>query len=136
MKYLIITFLIVLGVTFNACNTKQHAENTQLTLNNGAKWQVDANMKIYLTKSMEIFEKYQLNKETNYQKLAADIEEQNQLLTKNCTMQGKAHDALHTWLVPHLELVGKLKTTQAQDESISIINKIALSFGTFNKYFE
>jgi hypothetical protein len=51
-------------------------------------------------------------------------------------MEGKAHDELHKWLLPYIDLVDKLNKTKNIDEAISIYEEIKISYKTFNIYFE
>ena len=54
------------------------------------------------------------------------------LLTSNCTMKGQAHDELHKWLLPYLDLV----TDFSKDKSAEQFAEIQNAFTTFNQYFE
>ena len=72
------------------------------------------------------------SKPENYQVLADNLKENLDLLTSNCTMKGQAHDELHKWLLPYLDLV----TDFSKDKSAEQFTEIQNSFTTFNQYFE
>lgn len=74
------------------------------------------------------------DKETpeNYQLLADNLKKNLDLLTSNCTMKGQAHDELHKWLLPYIELVDDF----SKDKSNENLAKIQESFTTFNQYFQ
>lgn len=47
-------------------------------------------------------------------------------------MKGQAHDELHKWLLPYIELVDDF----SKDKSNENLAKIQESFTTFNQYFQ
>jgi hypothetical protein len=47
-------------------------------------------------------------------------------------MKGKAHDELHKWLVPYIELVDAF----SKDKSANQYTEMKHSFLTFNQYFQ
>ncbi len=108
-----------------------------LQLNNGQKWKVNEEMKPYIEKGNALLDEY-LNgsNQTDYNKLALDLEEINNNLIESCTMTGPSHDALHLWLHPHLELVETLKNASKPEEANKIIGKIAASYHTYKEFFE
>ena len=72
------------------------------------------------------------SKPENYQVLADNLKENLDLLTSNCTMKGQAHDELHKWLLPYLDLVDDFSKNKSAEQFTEIQN----SFKTFNHYFE
>jgi len=71
-------------------------------------------------------------KEQNHSLLAGKLKANIDLLTSNCTMKGTAHDELHKWLVPYMELVDTFHNEKSANQFIEIQH----SFETFNQYFE
>ena len=64
--------------------------------------------------------------------IAKNLEE----LTSSCTITGQAHDELHKWLVPFLDLSAEFsETTNVKDAEIAY-KKIEESFKEFVVYFE
>jgi hypothetical protein len=51
-------------------------------------------------------------------------------------MEGKAHDELHKWLLPYIDLVDKLNKSKNSDEALRTFEEIKASYKTFNIYFE
>ena len=47
-------------------------------------------------------------------------------------MKGQAHDELHKWLLPYIDLVEAFSTDKSADNFTAIQN----SFSTFNTYFQ
>lgn len=152
MKLKLLAFLFTLIGIISCNNTQQNASNAmpdsvvkdnhevkeseEIELNNGEKWKVDEPM-MALIKKMET-EIMGFNKtETNhYSVLAKSLKITIDSLTSNCTMKGKAHDELHKWLLPFIDLVDEFKNniTDASlaDKNLQTLKK---SFETLNQYF-
>lgn len=109
--------------------------SADIELNNGEKWEVNEEMKPYVSNSQELLHDYIENQKNDYVALAEDLEQQNNLLIKSCTMQGKSHDELHKWLHPHMELVAALKNTSDENEAKILITRLQQSFGVYHQYF-
>jgi hypothetical protein len=50
-------------------------------------------------------------------------------------MQGQAHDELHKWLVPFIELVNDFANYEDETVAKHQIKKMASTFEAFNAYF-
>lgn len=146
-----ITFLIVIGGLLLSCenlakettkqNTpqnqqlEQHKHSTEIELDNGKKWKVDDEMMIHLRNMEKDLKEFNPLPEKNYTKLSIKLSNNLELLTSNCTMTGKAHDELHKWLVPFIDLVNELDELKSIDESNKVITQLQQSFTVFNRYF-
>jgi hypothetical protein len=51
-------------------------------------------------------------------------------------MKGKAHDELHKWLLPCIDLVKELSEAKDETEASKHFKTIQISFTTFNQYFQ
>lgn len=107
-----------------------------LTLDNGNKWLVNEDMKPHIEKGRVILEEYVKSQSNDYKNLAIHLKEQNNLLIKSCTMTGKAHDELHKWVHPHLELVKELEAVQTNEESSDVIKRLQASYQTYSQFFQ
>jgi uncharacterized lipoprotein NlpE involved in copper resistance len=111
-------------------------ESEAIELNNGEKWKVDANM-ITTIRNMENDINSFANVEQNdFKSLAKKLQSNIDLLTSNCTMKGKAHDELHKWLLPYIDMVKELSDAKDEKEASKQFEKIQTSFTTFNQYFQ
>lgn len=145
MLKLKIAFFAV-GLVLFSCNTKskeekitemntvehQHSESEAIQLNNGEKWKVDDNMMLHIRNMEKDVIKFDKENGANYSLLAENLKANIELLTSNCTMKGKAHDELHKWLVPFIELVDAF----SKDKSANQYTEMKHSFLTFNQYFQ
>ena len=141
-----IAFLATVILLLFSCNTKskeektteikteehQHSESETIQLNNGEKWKVDDNMMIHIRNMEKEVVHFDQEKSTNYSLLANKLKTNIDILTSNCTMKGQAHDELHKWLVPYIELVDSF----SEEKSANQFTEIQNSFLTFNQYFK
>ena len=51
-------------------------------------------------------------------------------------MKGKAHDELHKWLLPYIDMVKELSEAKDETEAEKQFHNIQTSFTTFNQYFQ
>lgn len=157
MKKTTIILCIAAGVFLYSCNSnstsvtasqqdtvaqKEHHDNEivesseTIELNKGEKWKVNEEMKPYVIKGSELVNAFIQNKDTDYKKLARQLQEQNNQLIQSCTMDGKSHDELHKWLHPHLELVDKLEKTNDTKEAYEIVHQLVKSYQDYQNYFQ
>lgn len=72
----------------------------------------------------------------DYSLLAKNLESNIELLTSNCTMKGQAHDELHKWLLPFIDLSDAFSASKTEQEYAGNFQRIKTSFTTFNTYFQ
>ncbi len=116
-------------------NHRHHPPET-IKLNNGKKWKVDENMMVHIhnmEKDVAGFNKSELG---DYKSLAEKLKQNISLLTSNCTMKGKAHDELHKWLLPYIDLVNKFSKSRNETKAEAQFQNLQHSFKTFNQYFQ
>lgn len=73
---------------------------------------------------------------TDYDSLVTILKNANNQLIKSCTMQGEAHDELHKWLHPHLQLVDELSKKKDRDSSSYLVEQLEYSYQTYDTYFQ
>ncbi len=110
-------------------------ETDVLSLNNGSKWKVNAEMKPFVKRASQLTEEFVKNHHTNYKMLATELNVQNDLLIKSCTMKGKGHEELHKWLHANLELVEELGKEDNQEEAAKLVIALQNSYKTYYQFF-
>lgn len=115
---------------------QHNAEIQTIELNNGEKWKVDANMKTHIRNMENDVVSFAKVAQNDYKSLSEKLQSNIDLLTSNCTMKGKAHDELHKWLLPYIDLVKELSEAKDETEAEKQFQNIQTSFTTFNKYFQ
>lgn len=141
-----IALLAAVGLLLFSCNTKskeeksteikteehQHSKGEAIQLNKGKKWKVDDNMMLHIRNMEKDVVNFDKEDDKNYSLFADKLKVNLDLLTSNCTMKGEAHDELHKWLVPYIELVNAFSKEKSADQFIEIQHY----FKTFNQYFQ
>lgn len=112
-----------------------HTKSTTIGLDNGKKWKVKDDMLIHIRNMEKEVHSFTSSNTKDYKSLAKNLQTSIGLLTSNCTMTGKAHDELHKWLLPFIEMVDKLSTSTKNDLEVKQFKKIQASFLVFNQYF-
>lgn len=114
-----------------------HAHETEeIVLNKGEKWSVDTDMMLHIQNMEKDFLAFTQAKQQNYKLLSKKLQTNLDLLTSNCTMEGQAHDELHKWLLPYIDLVNELSEVENEKEGTETVKKIQDSFNIFNTYFQ
>ena len=111
-------------------------ESEAIELNNGEKWKVDANMITHIRNMENDVISFGKVEQKDYKSLSKKLQSNIDLLTSNCTMKGKAHDELHKWLLPYIDLVKELSEAKDETEAEKQFQNIQISFATFNQYFQ
>lgn len=111
-------------------------ESEAIELNNGEKWKVVPEMLVHIRNMENDVISFAKDEQKDYQTLAHQLETNIDLLTSNCTMTGKAHDELHKWLLPYIDLVDELSEAKNETEAEKQFQSIQSSFKTFNQYFQ
>lgn len=111
-------------------------ESEAIELNNGQKWKVDDSMMVYIVDLEQDIRAFGGNTTDEYKQLALALEQNIELLTSNCSMEGKAHDELHKWLLPFIELTEQFSASATQQDAENNLDAIRESVQDFHRYFE
>ena len=124
--------------TETVANEEHHHydEMQNIVLNNGEKWKVDANMIIHIRNMENDITSFSKTDQKNYKSFAEKLQSNIDLLTSSCTMEGQAHDELHKWLLPYIDMVKELSDAKNETEAEKQFKNIQNSFKTFNQYFQ
>ncbi|TVR86124.1 MAG: hypothetical protein EA411_11285 [Saprospirales bacterium] len=111
-------------------------KDPELMLNNGEKWEIEAEMMGHIKEGKKRLNEYLNSSEEDYLKLARSLSESNSNLIFSCSMTGPAHDMLHKWLHPHLRLVNQLKRAEGAEEAEKLIAALSESYRILGAYFQ
>jgi hypothetical protein len=150
MKIFLVLFLMTIFLSCQPTKEKKEPQKAQdesneeihehssdeIQLNEGKKWKVDDSMMVYIRNMESSFEKFKLIDDNSFIQLTDTLLSNINLLTSNCTMKGQAHDELHKWLVPYIDLVNKLAESKVKVENTQLHLELKESFATFNQFFE
>ena len=114
----------------------EHSSEETLELDNGKKWVVVDEMMGHVQSMVTDLEQFENQEDKDYSDLASKLGDNIDLLTSSCTMTGKAHDQLHIWLLPYIDLVDELSSAEDDTAAKATYKEIQTSFETFNMFFE
>lgn len=118
----------------DSSNSLKNTYNIELV--NNEKWEVNKEMMIHIKNMESDIEVSSNQSNPNYEELGSQLDENIGLLTSNCTMTGKAHDELHKWLLPFIDLVKDLNATDSKEVQQESFDAIQESMNEFNTYFK
>lgn len=116
--------------------TDHHEHTGQIELNNGKKWKVVPEMLRYIRTMEHDVLSFRSADMGDYKTLSSSLRKNIDELTSHCTMTGKAHDELHKWLLPYIDLINAFSDCENVTEASVKLNEIKQSFVRFNMYFE
>jgi hypothetical protein len=114
-------------------------EQTQLTLNNRAKWKADSitNQNVVILKTVsDNFKIKPFPSAVDYQVFSGDLSNALNQMIQQCKMTGPDHEALHLWLEPILEQNKELKNISDTANAKRIFVSIDQRIGDYPNYFE
>lgn len=144
MKRNIFIAAMSLIALFSGCTnqTESHDSSDSLKntynieLVNNEKWEVNKEMMVHVKNMESDIEATSSQSSPNYKDLGSKLDENIGLLTSNCTMTGKAHDELHKWLLPFIDLVKNLNAVDSKEEQKQSFEAVQESMNEFNTYFK
>jgi hypothetical protein len=113
-----------------------HHSSDEIELNNGEKWVVVPEMMECLKVMENEINTFSDGESNDYKQLSDNLLLNIDKLTSNCTMEGKAHDELHKWLLPYIELVNETVEKEKLEEQEEMLLQLKDSFKIFNQYFQ
>ncbi len=128
---------LLLGFFLMGCGSDQpSSEEAPALASTAPKWKIDKEMMVFLRSAEQAVADFSPSEGANYSGLAEDLQGKIALLTENCTMTGAAHDALHAWLVPYMELVDTFANASDAATSKGVFQEIKAAFKAFDQQFE
>lgn len=103
---------------------------------NLAKWAMPEPMMQHMRNLEQDVRALESSAEKDHAALAAKIDGHTTQLISSCTMDGKAHDTLHDWLMPFLQLNKDYTAAPDAATKSAKFKEIQDSLATFHKRFE
>ncbi|MCP5023494.1 MAG: hypothetical protein GY930_17205 [bacterium] len=128
---------LILGLFLFSCGSESLPGDEEAAVASAnTKWKIHAEMMVHLRTAEQAVAGFSASEGADYAALAGDLQEALTLLTADCTMTGAAHDALHEWLLPYMELVDNLGDAQDEASSEQVFRSLEAAFQEFNLSFE
>ena len=113
-----------------------HHDGGPVTLNNGSRWKANPETTAGIGNMIQLMNSFtQTDNSKSFNDLESKLSNEFDLIFKNCTMKGEAHNQLHNYLFPLKELFEGLKSNDlnSQKESFNNLNEY---LALYSKYFE
>jgi len=107
-----------------------------LVLINNQKWEIDEGMKISIDSIEMRMADFDTQTLESFSELSTDLARHTKLVISSCTMKGQAHDELHKWLLPFIDLRKELNGITEISEGQDIVNRLNEELVVFDTYFE
>ncbi len=107
-----------------------------MSLNDGEKWEANKETTDGVANMLKLLEETGASTTEAYQKNGTLLKEHIDLVLNQCTMKGESHDQLHTFLVPLISKVDKLKSANMDEQGAKIQGKIKEHLEVYDTYFK
>lgn len=114
----------------------EHAHGTSipgLALNDKAKWKADEHTLESVRDMQRFLDDFESDKLelSDYSSLASKLQQELDALIVGCTMQGPAHEQLHSWIssfAPAIRKLGEDSSNSSQKEAYTRVKELLLAF--------
>ncbi|HET8804084.1 MAG TPA: hypothetical protein VFM72_05860, partial [Aequorivita sp.] len=107
-----------------------------IKLDGGNKWQSNIETNDGVDKMLKLINASNPITVEDYHNLASKLNDEKNVLVKNCTMKGASHDNLHIFLHPLIEKIEALGTVSTTEEGSKIITSIIENLEGYYNYFQ
>lgn len=94
-----------------SCGHKHTA--SEIVLDNGKQWIANPETTIGINNMIKMMDEFNPSGDSkDYNVLADNLADEFQMIFKNCTMEGEAHNQLHNYLLPMKDMFDGLKSNE------------------------
>lgn len=108
----------------------------EMQFNEGGKWKANLETTRGVNNMMEIVEGSKPGTVDDYHGMATKLNDEKNIVVKECTMEGASHDNLHTFLHPLIEKIDALGKVQKTEEGAKLQHSIHENLKWYFNYFE
>ena len=119
--------------------TGNNSEMSELTLNNGAKWQADSSTNRHLVSLKTTANMFKVNPfppVEEYHLLGSDLKGGLDSMIQDCKLTGAPHEALHKWLEPILRQTNELKNVSDTATAKAVFDSLDKRINIYYDYFQ
>ncbi|OYX28157.1 MAG: hypothetical protein B7Z06_02310 [Flavobacteriales bacterium 32-35-8] len=120
----------------DASGVYANAWTSEIQLNDGNKWQANAETNEGVLKMKKSIKEQTTNSLQDYYQLAEQLNIDKNYVVKNCTMKGASHDNLHVWLLPLMEKIEVLSEAKSIEDAAKLKQSITENINAYSNYFE
>lgn len=119
---------------------KSHSYNNdwvnEIQLNKGSKWEANIETTQGVDKMLGLVKSSNPKSIDDYHTLALKLNDEKNLVIKECTMKGPSHDNLHIFLHPLIEKTDALLQAPSENEGSKILASIQGNLEAYYNYFK
>jgi len=113
----------------------EHGDSSPLQLNNGAKWEANAETTQGITNMIKLVSEFPATpSDQDYTNLQDKLVSELNLIFQRCTMTGDSHEQLHNYLLPLKNKIEDLDQS-TQQESGKVVEQIRTRLAQYDQYF-
>ncbi|WMJ73638.1 hypothetical protein RCC89_10755 [Cytophagaceae bacterium ABcell3] len=120
----------------NVAQQDDSKDNDVINLNGDKKWKIPDHMMTHINLIKEDIRNFEGRSEEDYALLSQNIDKNIDELTKECSMEGQAHEELHKWLAPFIKSTQELSSAQDIQHASHELRRLRTALEEFNFYFE
>ena len=106
-----------------------------ISLDKDTKWKANIETTRGINAMQNLIEENNLITLENYHQLANKLNNEKNMVIKECSMKGPSHDNLHIFLLPLIEKIDYLLTTTSIEEGSKITASITENLNLYQNYF-
>lgn len=123
-------------ITETTIETTTEPAPHDLVMIDNQKWAIDEGMKLSIDSIEMRMTKFNGQTLEDYAYLSNDLAHHTKSVISSCTMKGQAHDELHKWLLPFIDLRKSIDSIEQVSEGDAIAEEIKSELAIFDTYFE
>ena len=144
MKKIIIIILVVVtacnnqvktGAQNNTDTLEQEHPSAEIPLNEGKKWNADLATSKNVAAMVKVVNDSSYATPANRRALLANVQNRADILIRECSMKGAAHEALHVWLEKVLKDL-KVMQTVSDNDYYAAYSNLKRDMERFYDFFE
>ena len=117
-------------------NTLNNIWTHDIKLDNGSKWDANIETTQGVNAMLDHINKTNPNTVEDYLALGNKLNDEKNMVVKECTMKGPSHDNLHIFLHPLIEKIDHLLKTSSIEEGSEITTSIKENLEAYATYFK
>ena len=107
-----------------------------IKLDNNSKWKANIESTQGVNAMLDLINKSNLKTVEDYHTLGAKLDEEKNMIIKECTMTGPSHDNLHIFLLPLVKKIDYLLAVNTTEEASKITASIVENLNAYKNYFD
>lgn len=128
---------VMLAIEENLSSYHNNFEsNKTLVLDGSQKWQANIETTNGIEKMLSIVsEEVEAGRVSHYAAMGERLNIELKTIFSSCTMKGEAHEQLHVFIMPLVDLCEKLESAETEDEALVLQKDILKQLNLYTQYF-